>query len=180
MGVDGSWPLSSCLLQSWQLLANRWQQHGCEAESATEGEAVRQSWPAAGCIHACPPLNCCCTPAPSTHNHTTTHREDNIKGYIALAPPFGGSTYAIASKLGGTRMKLLDFIGDFLQPIINELVYHGSRGLPSMLMLMPNWHLWGKDFVSHVLCFVGASVLGVCSWQLKMWRASLWLMAGRC
>jgi len=76
-------------------------------------------------------------------------REENVKGYVALAPPYGGSTYAIASKLGGARMKLIDFIGDVLQPVINELVYHGSRGLPSMLMLMPNRHLWGKDFVSN-------------------------------
>ena len=71
-----------------------------------------------------------------------------MQGYVALAPPYGGSTHAIASKLGGTKMNLLAFIGDILQPIINELVYHGSRGLPSVLMLMPNARLWGKDFVS--------------------------------
>jgi hypothetical protein len=72
-----------------------------------------------------------------------------VQGYIALAPPYGGSTYAIASKLGGTKWNLLAFIGDLLQPIINELVYQGSRGLPSMLMLMPNTRLWGKEFVSR-------------------------------
>jgi hypothetical protein len=33
-------------------------------------------------------------------------------------------------------------------------VYHGSRGLPSMLMLMPNKLLWGKDFVSFLLSAV--------------------------
>lgn len=83
------------------------------------------------------------------HWCTCICREDNVQAYIALAPPYGGSTYAIASKLGGTKMNLLAFIGDLLQPLINELVYHGSRGLPSLLMLLPNRHLWGKDFVSE-------------------------------
>jgi hypothetical protein len=78
-----------------------------------------------------------------------------VQGYIALSPPYGGSTYAIASKLGGTKWNLLAFIGDLLQPIINELVYQGSRGLPSMLMLMPNTRLWGKDFVSTESSGVG-------------------------
>lgn len=68
-------------------------------------------------------------------------------GYLALAPPYGGSTFAVASKLGGTRFNLIDFVSDFIQPIVNELIYHGSRGLPSMLMLMPNRGLWGKEFV---------------------------------
>lgn len=96
--------------------------------------------------HAYKHVSTCLLPAPPA-----TCREDNIKGYVALAPPLGGSTYAIATKLGGAKISLIDFIGDILQPMINELVYHGSRGLPSMLMLMPNRHLWGKDFVSQAV-----------------------------
>jgi hypothetical protein len=75
-------------------------------------------------------------------------RQNNVQSYVSLGPPYGGSTYAVASKLGGSKWNLLAFIGDLLQPIINELVYQGSRGLPSILMLMPNTRLWGKDFVS--------------------------------
>jgi hypothetical protein len=69
-------------------------------------------------------------------------------GYVALAPPFGGSTYAIANKLGGNRINLLQSLGDLLQPVLNEIMYHGSRGMPSMLMMMPYAGIWGKEHVS--------------------------------
>ncbi|KAF8073211.1 Pla2g15 [Scenedesmus sp. PABB004] len=74
-------------------------------------------------------------------------REANVQAYVALAPPLGGTTYAIASKLGGNRVNLLQALGDLLQPLLNELIYHGSRGLPSMLMLMPYPGIWGRDHV---------------------------------
>ncbi|WIA09654.1 hypothetical protein OEZ85_009041 [Tetradesmus obliquus] len=74
-------------------------------------------------------------------------REQNVLGYVALAPPFGGSTYAIANKLGGNRINLLQSLGDLLQPVLNEIMYHGSRGMPSMLMMMPYAGIWGKEHV---------------------------------
>lgn len=71
-----------------------------------------------------------------------------MQAYIALAPPFGGSTYTIASKLGGNKINLLQAFGNLFQPVLNEVLYHGSKGLPSMLMLMPYYDIWGKDYVS--------------------------------
>lgn len=78
---------------------------------------------------------------------SNTCRQQYVESYIALAPPFGGSTYAIASKLGGNRVNLLQILGNFLQPVLNEVMYHGSRGLPSMLMLMPYQGIWGREHV---------------------------------
>lgn len=89
-------------------------------------------------------------------SHNPNNRQNNVQSYVSLGPPYGGSTYAVASKLGGSKWNLLAFIGDLLQPIINELMYQGSRGLPSILMLMPNTRLWGKDFVSHYCCGTAA------------------------
>lgn len=74
-------------------------------------------------------------------------RAESVAAYVALAPPFGGSTYTIASKLGGNKIQLLEMIDNVLQPVLNELVYQVSRGLPSMLMLMPYAGLWGKEHV---------------------------------
>jgi hypothetical protein len=43
-------------------------------------------------------------------------------------------------------------LGDLLQPLLNELIWAGSRGMPSMLMLMPHHGLWGDDYVRDVMC----------------------------
>jgi hypothetical protein len=43
---------------------------------------------------------------------------------------------------------LLQSLGDLLQPVLNEIMYHGSRGMPSMLMMMPYAGIWGKEHVS--------------------------------
>jgi hypothetical protein len=97
------------------------------------------------------PSCCACSTTQCTdcHQHNLPNcRKQNVQGYVALAPPFGGSTYAIANKLGGSRINLLQVLGDLLQPVLNEIMYHGSRGMPSMLMLMPYVGIWGKEHVS--------------------------------
>ncbi|KAF6256261.1 Lecithin:cholesterol acyltransferase-domain-containing protein [Scenedesmus sp. NREL 46B-D3] len=105
-----------------------------------------------------------------------TWREQNVMGYIALAPPFGGSTYAIANKLGGNRINLLQSLGDLLQPVLNEIMYHGSRGMPSMLMMMPYAGIWGKEHaelyenahdLSKTYCVYGTGIPTVESWSYR-------------
>ncbi len=66
-------------------------------------------------------------------------RDANVLGYVALAPPFGGSTQAITSKLGGGRINLL-------QVCMHALRYSASLSCSTLphysleLKITPTYH----------------------------------------
>jgi hypothetical protein len=77
-------------------------------------------------------------------------RQQNVKGFLALAAPFGGSTITAAVRVaGGASNPKNDWLDLLLGsgPVLD--VYWGaSRGMPSTVMLLPTVPAFPADMVS--------------------------------
>lgn len=80
-------------------------------------------------------------------------RRSNIQGFIALAAPLAGAVRAIGVRAAGVGMDTSDrsVLGDvatWFNVFLQNILYAGTMGLPSPVMLFPYEHAFGADWVS--------------------------------